>query len=609
MSAMETTPAPDGPSDGQNGDGGSVRKGLISINNLNYVLEPDLSVAVNCTHKKHFFQNNSFEGANRTAICIFNSGADYIDTKTSYLQFDVTRSRPYNVVDTCTIGSTTAVQTNYQKENDTFGVGHDWYLNGGSATAFINTLVVSSRSGDELVRIEKLNLLAQSTKRFTYEKAYCQTVGSLTAGTAPGIADDKWGIADSMYEKDGEMFSASGGFVKGSSSLPTTTQNQNYDSRVFRQTPLDLRIMHEKAKLFPLVDTSTRETFVIPMYELCGLFAYDRMLPSMLMSGCRISLEFNLNSSETMYAEHIGDKVTHAHTDATGTGSMGKFRWVSQKSQSWEDEKWGPGWGYGGSVAPPVEDLANAGLGLGARYKTRGDPEVNNGDLKIDNIHFNLKSVQLTDATQRSLNEHSAVHGLEIVYPDFDCSQQDAPNTDFNQEVRKACSRALKAFSVIRDKAKVDRNQTLTDKGQSDEWNVARYQWRLGALYFPHQPVVHAGVSDRDKLMTSKEAYFHALDCFGRIAPNGVYANVTHTEFCRNFGLVACSLERSSLFNLSGVPINNSRILALQMQFLNRTNTKADGSPAPQVKQRTVDTFLKYVKLARVFLNNVEVEQ
>jgi hypothetical protein len=165
--------------------------------------------------------------------------------------------------DTCTIGNTTTLDASYSKENDTYGVAHDWYLNGGSATAFINSLVVSSRSGDELVRIEKLNLLAQSTKRYTYEKAYCQTVGSLSAGSVPGIDNDKWDTGQHTEEADGEMTN-DGGFAKGSSSLPTPISAQNLDTRVFRQTPLQIRKMHDQAKAAGnySADTHTRETFL-----------------------------------------------------------------------------------------------------------------------------------------------------------------------------------------------------------------------------------------------------------------------------------------------------------------------------------------------------------
>ena len=40
--------------------GGGRRAGLLSVNDLNYLLEPDLSVAVNVTHKNHYFQSNDY---------------------------------------------------------------------------------------------------------------------------------------------------------------------------------------------------------------------------------------------------------------------------------------------------------------------------------------------------------------------------------------------------------------------------------------------------------------------------------------------------------------------------------------------------------------------
>jgi hypothetical protein len=60
-------------------------------------------------------------------------------------------------------------------------------------------------------------------------------------------------------------------------------------------------------------------------------------------------------------------------------------------------------------------------------------------------------------------------------------------------------------------------------------------------------------------------------------------------------------LERSDLFNLSGVPINNSRVLSARVEY--------DQSIVGTPRGRDVTVFLKYVRLARVFLNNVEVEQ
>jgi hypothetical protein len=72
----------------QEGGDLSKRQGLIAVNDLTYVLEPDLSVASNKTHKRHYFQSQTYS-AGQQAICILNSGADYIDTRRSFLQFDI----------------------------------------------------------------------------------------------------------------------------------------------------------------------------------------------------------------------------------------------------------------------------------------------------------------------------------------------------------------------------------------------------------------------------------------------------------------------------------------------------------------------------------------
>ena len=74
------------PSNG--GGGGSDRDGLIQVNDLVYKLEPDMSVATQRTHKNHFFQSPTYTNQ-QPAISILNSGADYIDTRRSFLHLEV----------------------------------------------------------------------------------------------------------------------------------------------------------------------------------------------------------------------------------------------------------------------------------------------------------------------------------------------------------------------------------------------------------------------------------------------------------------------------------------------------------------------------------------
>ena len=130
----------------------SKRQGLITVNDLVYVLEPDLSVATNKTHKIQYFQQSSY-GSGQNAICILNSGADYIDTRRSWLQFDVAAT-----------GGTPGTTNLYLGAN-------------GSACNFINQVTISTRSGDVLCQLFDYNLMQNILLPLTYDKQWFDTVG------------------------------------------------------------------------------------------------------------------------------------------------------------------------------------------------------------------------------------------------------------------------------------------------------------------------------------------------------------------------------------------------------------------------------------------------
>lgn len=258
---------------------------------------------------------------------------------------------------------------------------------------------------------------------------------------------------------------------------------------------------------------------------------------------------------------------------------------------------------------------------------------------------------QLTDAAQRAINATSAHNGLEIVYYDFENTQAPAEKDECHIEVKKAVSRAMKAIAVIRPSDTSGTNASTTVKVHTNTfacqpWNVKDYQWQLGALYFPHQRIEGKGVDPDGLAYTASMAYNEALDCFSGFAPKRNYCNVdfdeftgltvdqsskrlmgttqfflpqpgsglpsaslaasrqiTHQDPCyRGHGIIAQSLERSGIFELSGLPINNSRVLVLHATFDSANTSDAAG------QTRNIDIFLKYVKVARVFMQMVEVE-
>jgi hypothetical protein len=421
-----------------------------------------------------------------------------------------------------------------------------------------------------------------------------------------------------------------------------------------------------------VVASQVRRRFHIPMYLLAGFFNYEKLMPSMLCSGLRIQIDF----------------------------------------------------------APIKEALV----------MSRGSSSINPSlTYEITNLHIDAKSIQLTDSTQRLLNEMSASMGLDLVYTDINTTYSNLPSGggDFHVEVRQACSRALRAWARIRDD---NASATyLRDSYAADHWLVTYYQWRLGSLYFPQQPVKAynpetlekpilsdmllakwAGMTTNNRILylnglsqagpelsNVAEAHLHALEMFGKVGGKNAdstvslnqfksgripfysqsggpfygflslsdqlsryqtedellaTANPSHNEgtvngqstelakkgwfnsdpiwtrtakgrltatnnrlqtsdyaqYYGNHSIIPCNLERSTLFNLSGVPINNSRILGLDLNVRYRVLGEIVTTAIPSAKvnyptansfSHKCDVFLQYIKLARVFMNNVEIEQ
>lgn len=511
------------------GGGSDDRRSLITVNDLTYVLEPDLSVAVNITHKKAFFQANDYQSG-QTAVCIMNSGADYIDTRRSYLSFAV------------------KVKDTYEgfKRDATFG----FFGAHGSALNCIESIVISSRSGNELARCHDVPLLANMMLPLQYTKGWFEDVGSLM-GFGSGVWSNNYQVHRGVAENG--------------------------------------------------------QRFLIPLYVLSPLFQYGRLFPCGLFSGLRIEIKWN--------------------------NGINTFMGMDGQKE--------------GGAPPNFSPITS---------------------YDIINPYFNLCCVQLSDSIQRALNEQSTNNGLEIVYTDYEKTSYSTGNMFdvCHVEVRKACSRALRAFARIRCMTDL----TASVDGYRSEFPcpVTQYQWQLGSLYFPHQPIAaKAGKSltpegnpANNDLMF--ESYFMLLDSMDKIqgtkcAPyltlrgrepynrtsNGLLTYSEQTvqsafdpakpdfgedfvdtsstlydiSYSGKFGsymadqtTFGVTLERSTMFNLAGVPVNNSRVLVFHAEMVPTTKEfDTSFTPAGTNGQREVVVWLKYVKLARVWLNNLEVEQ
>jgi hypothetical protein len=137
----------------------SKQSGLTSslaVNNLIYKLPKSLTNSVNATLTKQYFQKRTYRG-NESAICILNSGNDFVDWGESFLFFRVKTVAPGVV----TPGEAKAG----------FGLG--------SAMNLISEIKISSRSGTELARIQRANLINNIRTKWTYDSDWFSTIGSV----------------------------------------------------------------------------------------------------------------------------------------------------------------------------------------------------------------------------------------------------------------------------------------------------------------------------------------------------------------------------------------------------------------------------------------------
>jgi hypothetical protein len=207
---------------------------------------------------------------------------------------------------------------------------------------------------------------------------------------------------------------------------------------------------------------------------------------------------------------------------------------------------------------------------------------------EISDISIQTDCTDLSDSTQKTLNMEAAESGLEYTYPRVYSTSQSFSTSDINVQIRKAVSQAMTAVAIIRPIA--NKQNSFVDSLRSAPWDVSRWQYRLGSLYFPNQEL--KGAED------GLESFFIANSVFDKCKNTRFYCDnsINMAEFRDRFGVMAVSLERDQELNLSGLPINNSRTLELSGTLAN----------APAESMECI-VFLTYMSVAKSFIDNVAV--
>jgi hypothetical protein len=118
------------------------------------------------------------------------------------------------------------------------------------------------------------------------------------------------------------------------------------------------------------------------------------------------------------------------------------------------------------------------------------------------------------------------------------------------------------------------------------------------SLYFPNNPI--SGES-RDRTLT--ETYLHACHAFGKLKSSSAPSTIGIKEYRDNLAAMVTTLERSNALQLTGVPDNASRVCE------NRVSIGKDEVTTIKATEQICDSWLCYVRLCRVFINSLEVEE
>lgn len=505
---------------------------MLDFNALSYDMSPDLSVVTDRTFKNHPFQKGSYTTGD-TAFCILNSGADFIDARNSYLAFDLIPT-----VDTSKINAVENINGISQNQQPQFN-------SLGSMMDMIQDITITDRAGNEVERVQDVGRLANVLCRSTYAPDWFVTYGA------------QLGFRRSV----GNAFTET---AFATATFPGVIPHVN------------------NLTLLSLVGTETKATGIargccIPMRFLSGLFDFDQLLPAHLMSGLRIEIRF-------------ARKVDAFQFASTGQG----------------------------------DDLSS-----GTTFEIR-------------NPRFVLDSVKLTDSISRELNERAANNGLEIPFRTWWTTKYVSGSaTKYNVEVRKAVSRAFRAVAHFQADDVRGQSDTInspnvfdTDQNETSAFEFKEWQWRAGNLYFPHQRLqgnfgpgslstdpskpgapIGSGASETflqyQRLFGKNHEKFSENDLhpdmygrtgkFGLALPNSVSSNQSYDTSGQitpvsPYALLPLDLERSTVQDLSGIPLNNSRILSLNFEL-------------EVAKAGTVTIWMQHLKVARVFMDNTEIEE
>jgi len=498
-------------------DEGINSSGIIAVNGLSYKLPPDLSVAIQRNNQSQFFQAQGYTSG-ATAVCVFNTGASYVDMRRSYLVCDVKNTS------TLANGSSST---------------YSWFGPNGSACNLLNRVMIQTRSGAVIERVDNANQLASARLYMEHGRDWCgdQFVNSqfdtYNGGTPAGTADTGVILENRLLSSLGSAQ------VYGAQPLNYgASLSQSIVVTATSTSPVTVTSTYSSSNGYKEAwATNDVRRFCIPLGELSPVCRYSQSLwPASLCSGLRFELLLEQPQNSMM---------------------------------------------------------------------SRLDDDIMN--YQITNIRIVAECYQLSDMVLRVLNTMASTSALEVVSVTAHDTQSTRTAASINVDSGRACSRAL-CYLYRERPMKPSTSHCLFDpfatSPQSNTFYITQHQARVGALYFPQQPILNADSAAGWK-ECSDEMYIVTLQALGNMGFEPKHTVTSPYKFRAERNNFYQTLERSNVIDASGIPLSNSRLLSIQQVWNGYTSESSSTSIGGPF---LIDLYLFHSVLVRVYLSGANVE-
>jgi len=227
---------------------------------------------------------------------------------------------------------------------------------------------------------------------------------------------------------------------------------------------------------------------------------------------------------------------------------------------------------------------------------TRVDGSATDPDTYVvTRPELKLRTYMLADQFARKIQEMSATAGLAYLYREHFHAIFSSSNTQINTDVKKACSKALKAHVYARNTA--DLVAAGRDKLASAKYQWDKFQSNIGQNYYPNQPVQVDDVTTEG----NAEAYRYTMINLGKhhgrppaVTPTQYTVRDDASNYCNS--VVTWCYNKSTVSDFEGATISNSRSLLLNL-------TKNAGGNA----NLRLDIYLTFLRLCKIMQSNVLV--